>query len=484
MAAYSIEDSGDHCGYVVLGREGRGFGPDELSVLATVFRSFGVNARLRKQKAREEWVRQETEQALRRSEEKLRTFFEESKDMIYATNADDIVASINNAGLALLGSSDRFEIIGRPFADHILSVEDRHLFLSRLREQGFVMDYECVFVRRDGSTVFCIETAHAVRDKNGRIVEVQGIVKDISERIANERQLWQANLELADANEKLKSTHMLMIQHEKLASIGQLAAGIAHEINNPLGFLSSNQTTITGFLRVLRQAWTEAAALDPERHSEIAARLDLEYILEEIEALISESDEGFRRIIDIVQNLKSFARADSAPVMGPFDLNEGIKSTLVVARNELKYVAEIELDFEAMPPIRALGGEINQVVLNILVNAAQAIESQKRKEKGKILITTRLEGDWAILSISDDGPGIPEESRLKVFDPFFTTKEPGKGTGLGLSITYDIVTRKHGGSISISDSPWGGACFTITLPVEGLQAAAADPDPDLNPDPG
>jgi two-component system, NtrC family, sensor kinase len=133
-------------------------------------------------------------------------------------------------------------------------------------------------------------------------------------------------------------------------------------------------------------------------------------------------------------------------------------------------VAEIELDLEAMPPIRALGGEINQVILNILVNSAQAIEAQKRKDKGKILITTRIEGDWVVLIISDDGPGIPEESRLKVFDPFYTTKEPGKGTGLGLSISYDIVTRKHGGSIAISGSPSGGACFTITLPVEGPQA--------------
>jgi PAS domain S-box-containing protein len=470
----SLEVDGDQCGFTAIGREEADFTEEERGILSKVFASFSIHAKARKEQARTATIQAASDQALRRSEERLSTFFAESKDMIYFSNADDIVASINNAGLELLGIADRFEIVGRPFADHLLSAEDRHLFLVKLKERGFVTDYECVFQRKDGSTLFGLETASAVRGKDGRLVEIQGIVKDITDRIADERELWKANLELAEANEKLKSTQMIMIQHEKLASIGQLAAGIAHEINNPLGFLSSNQTTISGFLRLLRQAWTEATAMAPEEHAEIAKRLDLEYVLEEIEALISESDEGFKRIIDIVQNLKTFARVDSKPVMGQYDLNEGIKSTLVVVRNELKYVAEVELDLEPMPPMRALGSEINQVVLNILVNAAQAIEAQGRKDKGRILVTTRLEGDWVILAIADDGPGIPEESRLKVFDPFYTTKPPGKGTGLGLSISYDIVTRKHGGTISLGTSDLGGALFTITLPVGGPPPAPED----------
>lgn len=473
----SLEADGDHCGFAAIGRKESDFSEEERAILAKVFASFSVHAKARKEQARAATIQSASEQALRKSEERLSTFFAESKDMIYSSNAEDIVASINNAGLDLLGIADRFEIVGRPFADHLLSAEDRRLFLKKLLEQGFVTDYECVFKRQDGSTLFGLETARAVREQGGRLIEVQGIVKDITDRIADERELWKANLELAEANEKLKSTQMVMIQHEKLASIGQLAAGIAHEINNPLGFLSSNQTTISGFLRLLRQAWTEATAMDPEGHTAIAERLDLEYVLEEIEALISESDDGFKRIIDIVQNLKTFARVDSKPVMGQYDLNEGIKSTLVVVRNELKYVAEIELDLEPMPPIRALGSEINQVVLNILVNAAQAIGEQGRKDKGRILVTTRLEGDWVLLSIADDGPGIPEESRLKVFDPFYTTKPPGKGTGLGLSISYDIITRKHGGAIALGTSNLGGAQFSITLPVGGPAPALEDAKP-------
>jgi PAS domain S-box-containing protein len=462
------------CGYIALGWSSNPPEGEKLELLRNVFANFGMHVKLRKQKARDEWVRGETEHALRKSEESLRTFFSETKDMIYTSNTDDVVASINDAGLELLGLSDRFEILGRPFAEHLLSPESRHFFYEKLQKKGFVTDYECVFRRKDGSTVFGLETAHAVRGVDGEIREVQGIVKDISERIAHERELWRANLKLAEANEQLKSTHLIMVQQEKLASIGQLAAGIAHEINNPLGFLKSNATTLSGFFETLRSAWDSVAEREPDLYAEVSRRFDLDYIFTETVAMLGESEEGFKRIIDIVKNLKSFARNEAEPVMEPYDLNEGIRSTLVVARNETKYVAEVELDLAEMPRIRALGGEINQVILNIVVNAAQAIESQKKADKGHILVSTRLEGERVVLRISDDGPGIAPEDRLKVFDPFFTTKEPGKGTGLGLSISYDIITRKHGGSLELSESPSGGALFTISLPVGGPPGSPRD----------
>ncbi len=386
--------------------------------------------------------------------------------MIYSSNADDVVAYINNAGLTLLGVSDRFDVVGRPFSDHVLSPGDRENFLKRIRTRGYVVDYECVFKRRDGSTVYCLESATAVKDESGNIVEIQGIVKDISERIASERELWKANLELAEANEALKRTKMLAVQQEKLASIGQLAAGVAHEINNPLGFLYSNHRTMTSFLKSLKNACLEARAQMGKEIDDIIERYDLNFIFGELDSLISESDEGFRRIIDIVQNLKSFARIDSNQVKTPYNVNEGLKSTLVVARNEIKYVAEVELDLHELPTIPALGGEVNQVFLNILVNAAQAIESQKRKDKGRIRISTEREGERIIVTIVDDGPGIPDDIKLKIFDPFFTTKEPGKGTGLGLALSYDIIVRKHGGSLSVADAPSGGALFRIELPIQ------------------
>lgn len=473
----SLDVRREHCGFIILFRKEESFSPEDRMAFGNFFSGFAVWMRMRKEQALDDRVRRDAERELRTSEERLRNFLEESRDMIYSSSSRDILASINQAGLSLLGVADRFEIIGRPFAERLLTPGDRQIFLDRLHEKGFVTDYECVYKRGDGTTIFCIETARAVRNLKGEIVEIQGIVKDISERIANERELWKTNLELAEANEKLKQTQMAMIQQEKLASIGQLAAGIAHEINNPLGFLSSNHSTISGFLRTLGKAWEEASALDPEAHARIADRHDLQYVLGEIDAIIGESEEGFRRIIDIVQNLKSFARLDAKPIMGPYDLNEGIKSTLLVARNEIKYVAEVELRLGNLAAIRALGSEINQVILNILVNAAQAIEGQHREGKGQIRVSTREEGSSVLLMIEDDGPGIPEDRRLKVFDPFYTTKAPGKGTGLGLSISYDIITRKHGGSISIGASDMGGALFSIHLPLAGPPDTQTAPSP-------
>ena len=474
LFARRLESEGQRVGYIVLGRRARAFGDVEVRLIDSVLGLFSGPILTRRIRASQELVRREAEHSLRLSEERLQTFFDESGDMIYSTNADDVVASINATGLTILGVEDRFEVIGRPFSNFALSSEDRQFFLAKIREKGRVDDYEIVLRKKDGSVTFCIETARAVKDKAGKVVEIQGIIKDISDRIERERQLWKINMDLAEANSELNRTHLLMVQHEKLASIGQLAAGVAHEINNPLGFLKSNQDTLSSYLQTMYTAWDSATLLDPGAHAKIAENLDLAYIFEETKALLRESEEGFKRIVDIVMNLRTFSRQEGNSAMGPYDLNKGIESTLVMARNEIKYVADVELDLGEVPPIQATGGEINQVLLNLLVNSAQAIESQKRKDKGRILICTRIEGDRAILLIGDDGPGIPEELRLQVFDPFFTTKEPGKGTGLGLSISYDIISRKHGGAVRIETSPLGGAEFRIELPVAGIHPVSLD----------
>jgi len=455
-------------GTVILGRYDRSFLPDEKKFIKKVLGDFTPLVQERVKRARQEVIRIDAEHSLRRSEQRLRTFFEESRDMIYTVNADDVIASINAAGLALLGSTDRFEVLGRKFSDFVLSIQDRDVCLERIHETGFVNDYEIVLKRIDGSAVFCLETAQAVKAKDGSILEIQGIIKDITDRIAKERELWQTNMELADTNSKLKETQMIVVQREKLASIGQLAAGIAHEINNPLAFLKSNHQILQDFLSKMKAAWQEAADADPVLHARIAEGQDLDYVFSEIGALVEESDEGYRRIMDIVKNLKSFARVDTETSFGNYNLDAGIESTLVVARNEIKYVADVELRLGGLPPIEASGGEVNQVLLNILVNSAQAIEGQKRQGNGHILVETRIEGDRAICEISDDGPGIPDIMRLIIFDPFFTTKEPGKGTGLGLSISYDIIVNKHGGRLTVGDSVMGGALFRIELPLSRI----------------
>jgi two-component system, NtrC family, sensor kinase len=460
---YSVEGS---AGYLLLGRSTGAWSEEAGHALSSISRTIApiVGARIERERA--DFIRKQVETNLAASEKRLRSFFDDSRDMIYTANADDVISSINAAGLVLTGR-EKHEIVGHPFSSLALNPSDREPLLRRIKKEGYASDYEIVLARKDGSSVFCLETAHAIRGPQGEIVEVQGIVKDISERIKNERELWKTNLELAEANMKLQRTQSIMVQQEKLASIGQLAAGVAHEINNPLGFLKSNHAMLEKDLRAVKGAWEELRAAAGPAAPDIESRRGIASLFAEFEALFAESAEGFARIVRIVANLKSFSRVDQGGELELYDVNAGIESTLIVAWNEIKYLAEIRKDLGELPRIRARGGEINQVILNILVNAAQAMESQKRAEKGLIAIATSLKGDCVVITISDDGPGIPEAIRMRIFDPFFTTKEPGKGTGLGLSISYDIIVAKHRGKLYVESEPGKGASFVIELPIAG-----------------
>jgi PAS domain S-box-containing protein len=464
--SYRLGFAKAEAGYLLMGKAEGGWSAEEEEELAAVAKVLAPIAQAKFDRESEELRRQDSEKKLAENERRLRTFLEGSHDMIYTADSGDLITGINAAGLALLGLADKSEVVGRPFSSFALDPQDRSLLLRMVREAGYAADYEIV-LKRGADRVFCLETAYAIRDPAGKILELQGIIKDISERINGESALWKTNLELADANLQIQRTQTLMIQQEKLASIGQLAAGIAHEINNPLGFLKSNQDMIEKYVLSIRKAWEEAKAAPLPDLAGIERRFDLPYLFSEFDLILRESNEGFARIMRIVANLKSFSRIEQSTDFDLYDVNAGIENTLTVARNEIKYVAEVRRDFGKLPQIRARGSEINQVVLNLLVNAAQAIEGQKRGEKGLIGIRTALAGDRVLIEISDDGPGIPEPLRMRIFDPFFTTKEPGKGTGLGLSISYDIVVAKHGGRLRLDSPSGGGSRFTIELPIAG-----------------
>jgi PAS domain S-box-containing protein len=455
---------GEDC--ILLGRDGEAWEEEDEQTLLSFAAMMTPSLEVRRAGGRETQERRQAEISLARSENRLRSFFEEARDMVYTADADDIVTSLNRAGVLLAGRSGKGEVVGRKFSTLVLNPEDRDDFLRRLREDGFIDDFEFVMRRGDGTAVFCLENAHALRDANGGIVEVQGIVRDISDRIQNERELWRTNLELAETNLKLQQSQIMMVQSEKLASIGQLAAGIAHEINNPLGFLKSNHTMLGKYFDSMKNLFRTlpspvAGGVETDERNERVARL-----IEKVEEVLAESTEGYDRIMAIVSNLKSFSRIEGSGEAEPYDLNNGIASTLTVAWNEIKYVADVRREFGELPILKARGGGINQVILNILVNSAQAIKGQNRPTKGQIIIRTKAAPGRVILEIEDDGPGIPEDVKGRIFDPFFTTKGPGKGTGLGLSISYDIIVDKHHGSLAVTDAPAGGTVFTITLPTE------------------
>lgn len=460
-----LNTSAAESGFVFLGRNGQHWNVMEKEAFASSMEVVGELIEIRHRRDMEALSRIEAERTLELSERRMYTFFQFSHDMIYTTDANNRFTSVNQAGVALFGLASSDEIIGRPFTDFLKNHGDTEFFMKRIRESGFIADHEILLVKADGSIVFCLQTSHAIKDDNGDIIEIQGMIKDITDRIRNERELWQMNLELSEMNMKYQQAQDLMLQHEKLASIGQLAAGVAHEINNPLGFLKSNQYTLHKYINEIRAAWVEDMKRGNPDCVRASKEFDLEYLFGETENIFRENDEGYARIVKIVSNLMSFSRMEQKNDMELYDVHEGIESTLVVAWNEIKYVADVSKKFGNIPKIFAHKGEINQVMLNILVNAAQAIAAQKREGKGRIEIETFLDGSNAVILVRDDGPGIPQKVISRIFDPFFTTKEPGKGTGLGLSISYDIVVTKHKGKLSVRSEEGKGTEFRIELPV-------------------
>lgn len=264
---------------------------------------------------------------------------------------------------------------------------------------------------------------------------------------------------------QLQETQQQLIRSEKLASIGRLSAGIAHEINNPVGFVSSNSTSLLGYISRIKEILKMyRMGMKKEVIDKREKQLKIEFILEDIDKLLMENIEGLARITNIVSNLKKFSREDQADEFVNSDINDGIRSVLILVKNETKYYADIMTDFGDIGQVPCNISELNQIFLNIIINSVQAIKEQGRSGKGMITIKTWKDPDWAYISIADDGPGIPIEIRDKIFDPFFTTKPVGTGTGLGLSISYEIVVNKHKGDIQVSSEPGAGATFTIKIP--------------------
>lgn len=305
------------------------------------------------------------------------------------------------------------------------------------------------------------ESAMQVKSESLALLE-----QEMAERQKVEDALHNLNATLEsridDEVRKNRDKDRMLLHQDKLASIGQLAAGVAHEINNPIGFIMSNLNTLKEYTASLQKylyVFDESGQLSTDQVVQDARKqLDIDYILTDIQPLLTESVEGAERVRRIVLDLKDFARPDEQQ-MHEADLNKLVQSTINIVRNELKYVAQLDLKLGSIPPIICRSQQINQVISNLLVNAAHAIDQQ-----GTITISTRQEAASVILVVEDTGKGIPPELLSKIYDPFFTTKEVGKGTGLGLSISYDIV-QKHGGEITVESEVGVGTSFTVKLPI-------------------
>lgn len=302
--------------------------------------------------------------------------------------------------------------------------------------------------------------------------------EDITQREKLQEQLIKNNKDLTETINRLKETQTQLIQQEQLAGIGQLAAGIAHEINNPLGFINSNFRVLSDYIKVYKTILNLYSDLKNEIISnnyqsniikkiiQVEKENDIDYINEDIDALLNDSNEGLERVGKIIEGLRLFSRVDYLDKFEMYDLNEGIKTTLIVAKNEIKYVAQVEVDYGELPLINAIGGQINQVLLNIIVNATQAIKEKESNDFGLIKINTYRDSEYVYMEIEDNGIGVSNENITKIFNPFFTTKPIGEGTGLGLGIAYDIIVKKHNGNIWVESKLNKSTCFHIKLPID------------------
>lgn len=394
-----------------------------------------------------------------RAVRELASIVKSSHDAIIGHDLQGTITSWNEGACKIYGRTAS-EMIGKSIYDLVAPhrAEDVSQMLEAVTKRRQVETLEATAVTQNGDKINISLSMSPVKDADGKVTGASVIIRDIS------------------AQKKMQSQ---LIQNEKLASIGQLAAGVAHEMNSPVGFVASNFETLENYIEKVREMLQRydtfigdmAGASDRELAamvSEIESNresLKIDFILDDIEDLFEESREGISRVTGIIRNLRDFSRIDHTDEKNEFDLNQGIRTTLTVARNEIKYYADVEEQLGHVPAIRCDSGQINQVLLNLLVNAAQAIRDQNRSDRGKITVKTYEDGEYITCKISDDGPGIEPDKLSRVFDAFFTTKPVGKGTGLGLSVSYDIITNKHNGQLLVDSETGEGTTFTIKLPA-------------------
>jgi two-component system, NtrC family, sensor kinase len=446
------------------------------------------------------------QQVLIESRNKLRIVVDSLPEQIVSIDADFRIVSVNISFVKRKGVDLR-ATIGDP------CFQEKYWCMANARIQAIMAHARDVF--NSGSPILTRETTDEgvqgkrhielnllpIMHETGKVVQVAIVTRDVTEqqrkadeiKSLNERlqsavfQIQEKNMKLADTLKELKGTQSQMVQAEKMASIGQLAAGVAHEINNPVGFVSSNLKSLTDYQQDLRQILSDYGQLMVRLSSlkdsdldlpaiealavqlrEKASDLDIDYILEDIPSLIEESREGLDRIKKIVMDLKDFSHPGE-DVLKMSDLNLNLDSTLNIVWNELKYKATIFKEYAAdLPQLKCYPQQLNQVFMNILVNAAQAIEKQ-----GEIRIITREATGFVEVIISDTGQGIPKENLSRIFDPFFTSKEVGKGTGLGLNVAYNII-KKHQGTIDVQSEVGKGTTFTVRIPVNGPATTLPD----------
>ncbi|MEW5757358.1 MAG: ATP-binding protein [Pseudomonadota bacterium] len=435
---------------------------DEMGVLAREFKHMVEELKIR-------------EYDLRVSNERFQQIVEHLNEVFWVAGPDYRLSYVSPAYEFVCGAKCQtaYEsgniLLSAIHPEDVVRVSNYLEDVSRLPSEGLELDYRIII----GETTRWLRNRIFPVHKNGRLVNIVGVAENITERKEAEEALHKSYAELIDANAKLEETQNQLLQSEKMASIGQLAAGVAHEINNPIGYVNSNIGSLKKYVAELLTLIKEYEELERRlppndallaKLTSLKLNMDLDYVKDDLRDLLRESEEGLARVKKIVQDLKEFSHI-GADEWAATDIHKGLDSTLNIVHNEIKYKAEVIKDYGVVPQIECIPSQLNQVFMNLLVNAAQAIQ-----ERGSITIRTGVLQDMAYIAVRDTGSGIEEKHLPKLFDPFFTTQPVGKGTGLGLSLSYSIVN-KHGGHIDVESTLGEGTTFTVWLPLKQPDAA-------------
>jgi PAS domain S-box-containing protein len=368
----------------------------------------------------------------------------------------------------------RDEVIGKRWSDVFSTPEGRSedsATIAHALQTGEAINHqpENAILIRSGSPRL-VSWSSQIMLEDGEVKMLLSFGVDVTERRRAEDDLKKNYDELKRLNERLEEAQNQLLQSEKMASIGQLAAGVAHEINNPVGFVSSNLQTLKSYseqmLELIETYQTAATGISDSALLASIVRqreaLDIDFLQDDLPALIKESEEGLRRVKKIVEDLKDFSHVSEGDWQYA-DLNAGLESTLNVVWNEVKYKARVDKHYATLPPVECLAGQLNQVFMNLIINAVHALDDGRGM--GTITLSTGHQGNWVWVEVKDNGRGMSEAVQRRIFEPFFTTKPVGKGTGLGMSMSYNIVN-KHAGRIELDSTPGQGSRITVWVPVE------------------
>ena len=401
---------------------------------------------------------------LRAAEQRYEQLFQRSPAGMIRVALDGRIFDCNLAAARIFGYDTQEALMADPMSERYFDAAEGQEFIGRLEQGSAMTDLELCLRRKDGSSVYLLTTVTACTGQDGA-PNYEGMMIDITDK------------------KRLQVGHL---HAQKLEAVGALAAGVAHEINTPIQFVANNTTFlqdsfagVTDMISAYEMVFSRVAEgpVSAEILGQVTAgreRADWEYLKAEVPKAFEQVQDGLGRVTKIVGAMREFSHVDQSTEMSAADINRALESTLVVSGNAHKYVARVETQFADLPPVMCHIGDLNQVFLNLVINAAHAIEDAVAgtSQLGVIGVHTRRDGDWVEIEVSDTGTGIPVAIQRRVFDPFFTTKPVGRGSGQGLTLARAIVVDKHGGTLTFESEVGRGTTFRVRLPIHGARAAS------------